>query len=372
MLYLCPVVSLMKRYSRILIHALAWMLFLLYEWIFKQGVLNNPEASIFQLKIVLVRVAALMPAVYLTICYLVPKLFYRAKKFQFFGACIALVAADTLLMKTLTYFLVLKGVPGFAPTFMASLGNLTGWLVFMGNISLNLSFVLMIFFINKSLEDERKRQALEAAKREAELQLLKSQVQPHFIFNTLNNIYSLSKSGAANTTTEMIYRLSDVLEYMLYDSSKEWVPVKREITYIENYLNLEKIRFGSRLDISLNVYGEMDQLEIPPLVLLPFVENSFKHGLSGETGNCWIRVDVELADEYLTMKVENSKQETQPSFAVKGGIGLSNVRKRLEIMMENDFEIGQSDGGHQYLASVRLKPRKITGKYEQKIEVPGD
>ncbi len=159
---------------------MAWLLFLLYEWIFKQGILLKPETSIFSLKIVTIRVLVLIPAVYISLYWLVPRFFLRGKRFAFILSLFGLIVASTLVMKTLNYFLVLKGVEGFALTYMKSISNLTGWLTFMGNIAFNVSFALMFFFINKWIINEKKRTELEAANKEAELQLLKSQVQPHF------------------------------------------------------------------------------------------------------------------------------------------------------------------------------------------------
>ena len=360
-----------KRQKNITIHAAAWMLFLLYEWIFKQGILNNPQTSIFHLKIVAIRVLALIPAVYFTTGYLVPRLFFGSRKGWFVIALIGTIAVDTLLMKTLNYFLVLKGVPGFATSYIQSISGLTGWLVFMGNIAFNISFVLMIFFINRWLQDDRKRQTLEAAKKDAELQLLKSQVQPHFLFNTINNIYALSKKGSPDTT-EMIYRLSGLLEYMLYDSSKEWIGLEQEIRYIKNYLEIEKIRYGSRLDVSFTAYGEWKELEVPPLVLLPFVENAFKHGLSRQAGPCWLRIEVGYDSQHLTLKVENSKTEETSTGTTKGGIGIANVRKRLEILLSEAFDIKQLNGIDSYLVTLKFKP-KTTGheKRRYKVEMPG-
>jgi hypothetical protein len=357
--------------KHIAIHAAAWTLFLLYEWIFKQGVLNNPQTSVFHLKIVAIRVVALLPAVYFTTGYLVPRLFFRGRKGWFVLALLGTITADTFLMKTLTYFLVLEGVPGFAGSYIQSLSSLTGWLVFMGNIAFNISFALMFFFINRWLQDDRKRQALETAKKEAELQLLKSQVQPHFLFNTINNIYALSKKGSPDTT-EMIYRLSGLLEYMLYDSSREWISLEQEIRYIKNYLEIEKIRYGTRLDVLFTPFGNWQGVEVPPLILLPFVENAFKHGLSRGAGPCWLRIEVGFDGQCLTLKVENSKPEEEIPVAPRGGIGIANVRKRLQILLNDAFDIKQLDGTGSYLVILTFQP-KITG-YEKRgrhLAMPG-
>jgi hypothetical protein len=146
-----------KQYRTIAIHSTAWLLFLLYEWIFKQGVLNKPETSLFNFKIVAIRVLVLIPAVYVTLYYLVPQFFLNGKRMAFVAALIGNIMVATFVMKTLNYVLVLKGVEGFAPTYWKSVSGLTGWLIFMGNIAFNISFALMFFFINKWAIDEKKR-----------------------------------------------------------------------------------------------------------------------------------------------------------------------------------------------------------------------
>ncbi|MBC5992233.1 sensor histidine kinase [Pontibacter cellulosilyticus] len=353
-----------RKYRNIAVHAAAWLLFLLYEWIFKQGILNNPETSVFHLKIVVIRVLMLIPAVYFTLYFLVPRLFLQGRKTMFTLALIGTIAVDTLLMKTLNYFLVLEGVEGFAGSYLESISGLTGWLIFMGNIAFNISFAMMFYFINKWVHDDKKRQQLEAAKKEAELSLLKSQVQPHFLFNTINNIYALSQKGSPYTT-EMIYRLSGLLEYMLYDSNREWTPLKREISYIRNYLEIEKIRYGDRLDVSFALYGDVEGLAVPPLVLLPFVENSFKHGLSQHTGTCWLRIEISYKAPWLLLKVENSKPDEGAEEVKKGGLGITNVLKRLDILLDGAYELKQLDSPDSYLVTLKLTPAQKELTHEE-------
>lgn len=361
-----------KRNKTIALHVTAWILFLLYEWLFKQGVLNNPETFVFNLKIVAIRVMVLIPTVYFTLYFLVPYLLLKGRKILFIISLIGTIAAAAFVMKTLNYFLVLRGVEGFASSYSALLSGLTGWLIFMGNIAFNVSFALMFYFIHKWMQDDKKRQELEAAKKEAELGLLKSQVQPHFIFNTINNIYALSKQSDPKTT-EMIYRLSVLLEYMLYDSNRELTFLTREMNYIENYLELEKIRYGQRLDISFNTYGNIGGLEVPPLILLPFVENSFKHGLSQQTADCWLQIEISYEDPWLKLKVENSKSKEEIAPARKGGLGITNVRKRLDILMDGAYELKQLNGTDSYLVTlkIKLKPKMRYDTTARPLEVPG-
>jgi two-component system, LytTR family, sensor kinase len=356
-----------KKKRNILAHSLAWILFLLYEWLFKQGVFNNPDTAIFHLKIVVIRVAVLLPAVYFTLYYLVPQLFLRGKRLQFLLSLLGTIMLTTLVMKTFNHFLVLRGLEGFAPTFLKAISGLNGWLIFMGNIAFNISFALMIYFINKWVKDDKKLQELKAANKEAELSLLKSQVHPHFIFNTLNNIYALSKKGASNTS-EMIYRLSGLLEYMLYDSNKEWISLEKEISYIKNYIEIEKIRYGNRLDVSFDLYSLSKGLSIPPLVILAFVENSFKHGLSRQTGSCWLKIVIEYSAPYLTIKVENSKSEDITPSPGSGGLGLENVRKRLDILLQENYELKQFDGNDSYLVILKMISKLNMHEPEQAIQ----
>jgi two-component system, LytTR family, sensor kinase len=346
--------SSLRSVRLLLIHGSAWLAFFLYEWIFKQGVLNNPETSYFHFQIVVIRVLTLMPVVYFTLYFLMPVLLFRGHRFGFVSGLMLAIVIDAFVMKSMTWVLILKGREGFADTYWKSLGNITGWLIFSGNIAFNISFAAMIYLINKWAIDEKTRQQLQTAKKEAELSLLKSQVQPHFIFNTLNNIYALSKRQAAETS-EMIHRLSNLLAYMIYDSNKEWISLRQEVAYIEDYIAIEKIRYGDRLDVSLQIYTDTSRLTVPPLILLPFIENSFKHGLSMQAETCWIRIEITEVPGWIIFKVENSVSEEVNTSVRSGGTGISNVKKRLDILLNKNYSLSQTESGDRYLVALKLK-----------------
>ncbi len=155
----------------------------------------------------------------------------------------------------------------------------------------------------------------------------------------------------------MIYRLSGLLEYMLYDSNKDLISMDREVDYIRNYLEIEKKRYGKRLDVYCSVQGEITKLWVPPLILLPFVENSFKHGLSKQIGDCWLRIDIVYDGNWLITKVENSKpDEDTPAPVKKGGLGIPNVRRRIDILLNGQYELKQSESSDSYLITLKLKP----------------
>lgn len=153
----------------------------------------------------------------------------------------------------------------------------------------------------------------------------------------------------------MIYRLSALLSYMLYDSKQHMIPLKQELDYVNNYIELEKIRYGDRLDISMNVFDDVEGFYITPLLLLPLVENSFKHGICN-IGNNWIRIDISIKEEWLSVKIENSfePRKGRPATTNKG-IGLENVRKRLEIIYHGRHEFKYMPDGGSFLTILKVK-----------------
>jgi sensor histidine kinase YesM len=184
-------------------------------------------------------------------------------------------------------------------------------------------------------------QQLEREKLSAELQLLKAQVHPHFLFNTLNNLYSLTllKSDQA---PEVVLKLSALLRYMLYECNAPLVPLSREIRMMLDYVELEKLRYGDRLDLALNVQGDPGGKAVAPLLLLPFLENAFKHGASEQLDQAWIAVDLAVKGNLLKMKLINGVPEAPEPAGPGGeahGIGLQNVRKRLDLLYPGRHEL---------------------------------
>ena len=171
----------------------------------------------------------------------------------------------------------------------------------------------------------------------AELQLLRAQVHPHFLFNTLNNIYSHTQDSSP-TASRMVLGLSGLLRFMLYEGSKAAVPLGRELEIVREYIALEQIRYHEALDITLDLPQETEGLVIAPLLLLPLVENSFKHGASQRLEHPWISLSIRLEGSRMKMKLVNGKADEGAEKKV-GGIGLANVRKRLELLYPGRYEL---------------------------------
>lgn len=188
----------------------------------------------------------------------------------------------------------------------------------------------------------------------AELQLLKAQVHPHFLFNTLNNIYSFSMDNSPKTSS-MILKLSSLLSYMLYDCKAEEVRLEKEIEIMKNYIDLEKERYGNTVEISWSVDGDCKDKFISPLLMLPFLENAFKHGLSEQIDKPWLSVDISIKSDILRCKIANCKNELVSHSNNGNGIGINNVKKRLAFMYPGNYELKMHDEQNFFIVSLLVK-----------------
>lgn len=206
---------------------------------------------------------------------------------------------------------------------------------------------------SQQLMKEKEKQYLEA-----ELNFLKTQIQPHFFFNTLNNLYSLTLKKS-DQAPEVVLKLSDLMSYMLYESNAPQVPLKKEIDYLQSFLEVEKLRFGQRLSISFKVEGETSKLAIPPMILILFLENSFKHGVKNSLQDIEIDVSLEVDEKFLYFKVANPVSDFADS-TDKNGIGLKNVRRRLELLYGKDFVLDTEVWNKTYLVSLKIPVWRTT------------
>ncbi|MBO9635235.1 MAG: histidine kinase [Chitinophagaceae bacterium] len=175
---------------------------------------------------------------------------------------------------------------------------------------------------------ERRQAALQA-----ELNFLKSQLNPHFLFNGLNNLYALSLDNAPQTP-EIILGLSNILRYVLYECNSDYVLLKRDIEVLQDYIRLEKLRYEDRLELNVNISEHASHWQIAPLLMLPLVENAFKHGAAETINYPWINIEIFISGDQLILKISNSKPETGAYKGRKQGgqIGIANVQQRLKLM----------------------------------------
>lgn len=216
--------------------------------------------------------------------------------------------------------------------------------------------LLMLFmsgFIKIALEwfkSEKQREELKVEKLNAELKFLKSQINPHFLFNCLNTIYSLAHKQSSQTE-HAILKLSTIMRYMIYESNEAKVLLSQELKYLHDYIEIQRLRLPKDIDIRYQLNGDADGLQIEPMLLVPFVENAFKHGIS-YTEESFIDIDVTTTNDMIRLIVKNSHFKER--VAERGGIGLDNVLKRLALLYENRHEINISETENQFIVDLKI------------------
>ena len=200
---------------------------------------------------------------------------------------------------------------------------------------------------------EKENEMLTRENANAELLLLKAQIHPHFLFNTLNNIYSytLNKSPEAFGLVE---KLSDTMHYMITDCNTDLVPLEKEIKMLEDYLGLEKVRYGERLEMWVDIKGDNQNKLIAPLLMIPFVENCFKHGTSMMRGKQWMQLNIQIKNNSLNFNLTNSKPPQPNHNKNKTGIGLLNVKKRLALLYPAKHELTVTSSDSTYNVHLQL------------------
>jgi sensor histidine kinase YesM len=207
-----------------------------------------------------------------------------------------------------------------------------------------------------SIEQQQRLQRLEKEKIDAELQALKAQINPHFLFNSLNSLYALSLDQDKRVSA-LLLKLSANMRYLLYETNEHLVLLEKELDYLENYLDLQRLRSDQRVEISFDVRGSVNQQRVVPLIFLPFVENAFKHGIKGDTEAVFVRIQLEVAAQAITFSVVNNKGKANDLDPEVGGVGLDNVRKRLDLIYGKDYELQIDDEQLQYQVHLKIPIR---------------
>jgi sensor histidine kinase YesM len=216
-----------------------------------------------------------------------------------------------------------------------------------------LAFTGMIRFVLDWFALENKRKQLENEKLNAELNYLKSQINPHFLFNTLHNLNSLVYAGAKNAN-DVIIKLSNIMRYMIYESGNERVHLASEINYMNDYVHLESIRLNNSFKLYFKISGPVEQVKIAPLMLITFLENAFKHGVSDQEPDCWINVDLSVTGNELRYRIANKKIKSAKQNKLKSGFGLENVTRRLSLSYPNKHSLVVNDLEDSYEIELTL------------------
>ncbi len=328
------------------IHAAAWLI------LFVVLVLINPKDRGFWFAVSNegIKVTLYSLLVYTNSLYLVPQLLKKQKFVLYTLGVILLVIAVTQLMM-IVFYLKFEGMP------------IRQMLLKQDRIYLYILHFLVVIFstvLSISTHWYRQQQArieLENKNMSTELQLLKSQINPHFLFNTLNNLYALTLKKS-DRAPEVVFKLSELMRYMLYEANESKVPLEREIAFIRNYLALENIRQDGSSEIKLRIEGDPKPHQIAPLLLIPFIENAVKHGLN-TAKEAYITITLNIAQDKLRFYIKNTTtHNVSGQNAQTGGIGLSNVKKRLALLYPKAhmIRIKRSELSFEVDLTLKLNP----------------
>lgn len=310
----------------------------LFIWFFLFLILLTTIQSDNRILTSLFVILLLAPAVYLNNLVILP---FLRKKLALF---ILFFIINTVVFTSISVFLI--------TTMEKQTFEYKMFINFIGVMVLALSFATSIKIARDSFMRRQKE-------KEAELKLLKAQLNPHFLFNTLNNLYGLS-IVKSERLPDLMLKLSDLLRYSLYETKETFVPLEKEITYLENYISLEKIRLEEKTDILFTKSGDLSSKTIAPMLFIVFVENAFKHLGVLETGKSNVSVSIKEENNTVTFKCENSIDKldsTEESLEKsKSGIGLQNAKKRLALIYpeNHDLTISKTNGNFSVLLKLNL------------------
>ena len=293
--------------------------------------------------------------VYLHLGWAVPK-FYEKQKYLTYAAIIALLIIIFSLLRLLVDFQMSQFTQLYQELILSPVHIVT---VFMTGV-----VVLLITAPLKLVEDGYQKlqlqQQLKNQQLEAELKFLKAQVNPHFLFNALNNIYSLAFTQS-EMTAPVIMKLSEMMRYMLYECKAERVPLKSEIQYLENFIELQQLKTPDLQQIDFKYEGPIEKINIPPLLFVPLFENAFKHGNLEQTKAGWLKANLKVTEHNLVFHIQNSIGTSTKKDTV-GGIGLENIHQRLELLFPNEYDFQVKNEKNVFSVMVSLPLAKLTEK----------
>jgi sensor histidine kinase YesM len=225
---------------------------------------------------------------------------------------------------------------------------------FLTQVTHNIFLYIAVVLFSVLLRIRMKLFDTEVLKHNAEIGSLKNQINPHFLFNTLNSIYAFALREKAPTTASSILRLSGMMRYVVTETGLEFVPLEKEITYTNDYIDLQKMRLTNTVNLSYSVIGNIAGQKIAPLILIPFIENAFKHGVNPDEES-YISIKVAIANSSLELVVENKKVKTSHELHTKSGVGIENTKARLELLYPNKYFLSINDSTDHYNVKLNMK-----------------
>ncbi|MDI6033962.1 histidine kinase [Flavobacterium sp. LB2P84] len=307
-----------------------------YEYSFKSNVLE------FSLHI---------PLVYFNLFVLIPRYVLTSKYYKYTFALLLSLMVIYLLKTGLTYYIISEDIWPEADREYTPFEINHIVAVCIGELYV-VAIASSIYLTQIWLKERERNRAIIENQSKMKLKYLKTQIQPHFFFNTLNNLYALSLESS-NKVPDVIIKLSKLMEYVLYDiEDTKFVPLIKEIDYIQNYIEIEKLRFEN-VEVSINLESNIDEVKVPPLLLISFLENAFKHG-GINNDNLKIKINCKIIDgSILHFEILNNFVLSQ-GFKEKKGIGLTNTKKRLKLIFKKKYKLEQQIKFNFYIIRLQI------------------
>lgn len=336
------------RFPRIINHLIFWTLFLLlwsvHDLNYHNDVLENFKNNVFTF----VPYAIL---VYFNLYVLLPK-FLLKKKITTYVFLLLLSIVLTTLLSSLYLSFYFKNVISYIPTSKFFM-SIPGQIAIATEIILSLCLSMTLFLTDQWFIKERSIKEIEQKQLETELNLLKNQINPHFLFNSLNSIYIMIGKNL-ESGKRMLLQFSEILSHQLYETKKKHISLEQEFENLKNYIDIERIRHEDLVTVEYSFPNDIKNLMISPMLLLPLVENAFKHGQSSQ--GYWVKIYATIkSDDILNFKVENTISKKNSKISEGKGIGLTNVKRRLELIYPNRHLFNIESKNTKFIVNLKIQ-----------------
>jgi len=321
------------------VHIIAWLLFILLPIWISPKISDLFAYNICHFFYYLVFSAMLVLLFYFNYYFAVPNYYFKQKYFSFTRIHITFLVGVFLV----TILIDALIGPCVNPTQEASVRTL------IRNV---LPRHILVFFVSLLMRFNERLKAIDIQKTKTELQLLRAQVNPHFLFNVLNTIYgqAIIKS---DHTADSIAKLSDLMRYSLKEANVPMVTLDKEIEYLESYISLQKLRLTDKTKVDFQIKGNMNTLQVPPMLFIPFIENAFKYGVSNEVETI-IKISIEVLERQIDFLVENTKLPERVIIEESNQIGIKNVKSRLDLIYGSRYNLNIKDTDTNYCVQLKI------------------
>jgi LytS/YehU family sensor histidine kinase len=328
-----------SRLKTIFIHILGWVVFLSIPVYLFSVLMVFKSWNVYELFRLVFTCGVLISLFYFSYCVLIPRYLFSVK-FYIYSAMLFFV------------YIILSGLPLMLFEFVLKLDIYEPEALEYFDLVLIIMMYLLSFVVSFALRMNARWQYTEKERMSAQLSYLKTQINPHFLFNTLNGIYAVAIDKAP-LAADMIEKLSAMMRYTLHDTKSDFVPLEKEISYIDDYIVLQKVRFDESVKLSYICEGNFEQSQIAPLLLIPFIENAFKHGVNSEQDSD-ISIKLVCNNDELALQVKNNKVNVERSKLEASGLGIDNTKNRLNLLYPNKHLLSITENKDTFNVSLHI------------------